>query len=259
MADNSIVPSGGLDRFEQFDPNGFFNGIVDAESAKQAVGKIKVLEDMLKAADQFGEYASKFCLLEAQMYVEIAEIEGAESKLGKAQRRIVDWIRSKTAEQLNEVIVECSDGIRIQLVMKHEIGDEDKAKRIENECKRISDVIVDEAIKNGKTRLNRGRFYEESRRVKLDSDMVDAYVESTRDRLLKSHVLGLGDGNGTYLTPPTCSREEIASIIGTRIRSISNDLVAIRQICVNAHFDIPREALKPIQHELTILNMEHAK
>lgn len=250
MADNSIVPSGGLDRFEQFDPNGFFNGIVDAESAKQAVSKIKVLEDMLKVADQFGEYASKFCLLEAQMYIEIAGVDGAEEQLTDSKRKLVNWIRSKTEDEMVEIIEEVSQGIRI-LQIKHR-EDRERRNDIKNnasiqEYKRISDEIVRQLNETGHTQLSNSVFIEKWCSVgRPDASTIHAYVESTRDKILSRKGRGLGDQQGTYMLVEKCERSQVAQIVQMRLESIVADLKTIKQICNETHFVVPNEGIQII-------------
>ena len=250
MADNGIVPSGNLANFDSFDPNGFFDGIIDAKTAKQAVGRIKVLEDMLKAADQFGEYASKFCLLEAQMYVEIAEIVGAEEQLTDSKRRLVEWIRDKTEDEIVEIIDECGKGTRI-IQIKHredrERSSNIKSNAINKEYKRISDEIVRRLNETGHTQLSKSVFIDEWRSVgNPDASTIRAYVKSTQDKILARNGRGLGDQQGTYMLVEKCERSQVAQIVQTRLESIVADLKTIKQICNETHFVVPKDGVQII-------------
>lgn len=249
-SETSIVPSGNLGIFNSFDPNGFLDGIVGAKSAKRAVDKIKVLEDMLKAADQFGEYASKFCLLEAQMYMQIAEVDGAEEQLTDSKRKLVDWIHSKTKEEMTEIIEEVNQGVRI-LQIKHR-EDRERLNNIKNnavnqEYKRISDEIVRQLNETGHTQLSKSVYIEKWHSIgSPDASTIHAYVESTRDKILKSKGRGLGDQQGTYMLVEKCERTDIARIVSTRLESINNDLLALKQICNESHFCVSEKGIETL-------------
>jgi len=247
---NGLVPIGQLDTYNNFDPNGYFGSIYDAESAKRAVGKVKVLEEYLKAADQYGEYAAKFCLLEAQMYIQIAQVEGSEDKLTEAKRRLVMWIRSKTDEEIAEILEEVGTGIRISKIERRERSEQfnNMKKHASNrEYQRISDEIVAQLDRDGCTKLSPFAFIEKWHSIgEPDSKTIKAYTEKTRDQLIKKGGRGLGDGKGTYMKPEKCDRKQVALIIKTRLESIVSDLKAIKQICDETHFVIPNEGISMI-------------
>lgn len=245
---NGLVPIGQLDTYNNFDPNGYFGSIYDAESAKRAVGKVKVLEEYLKAADQYGEYAAKFCLLEAQMYVQIAQVDGSEDQLTEAKRRLVRWIRSKTDEEMAEILEEVATGIRIMKIERRENDEQARQvqrKDIDSELKRISDQIVTDAEKNGITKLSPTVFHERWRMYGFhpNKDTIKGYVESTRDRLLNKNILGIGDGEGTYVNPVKCDRDTISQVVETRLESIYADISSLSKICRDAKFSIPEQGI----------------
>ena len=242
-----------LDSVENFDDlvlERLFADGVTPTSAKYAAGMLKSLEEQIKAADRWGEYASKFCVLEFQMWIKIAEVEGSEEKLNATQKDTVAWIRSKSKEELDELLEICREGRKIRTI----ILEERRANRSEivehnkdAEYKRISDKIVDNLDKFGFTTLTPSSFIENWRNTFAapDSKTVKAYIESTRDRLLKKNAYGLGD-SGTYMLIKKCSDKNIASIVETRIKSILADLHSLAEICQQTDFYVDDDDLSII-------------
>lgn len=249
-----IVKAGSLGEYNNFDPNGFFENIHDAESAKMAVGRVKALEDMLKAAEQYGEYASKFCLLEAQMYIQIAHVDGADAKLTEGQRSLVNWIRGKTEEELEQILGECADGTRLRVIKNRELRKEENGlteKIKEREYKRISEEIVKRAENHGITKLSPAVFYDEWKySSKPDGQIIKGEVERTRDKLLRKQILGLGDGDGTYIDPNKCKRDVVAQMVETRLESIYNDINSLAKLCMKTSFVIPESGLNALHESI---------
>lgn len=246
----SIEKVGGIDRFDDFIPNGFFDDVHDAESARVAVGKIRTLEEMLRAVDRFGECAVQFCVLEAQMYINISEIDGAEDKLTSAKKRLVRWIRSKSDTELDEVMSEVSQGVRIASIERRDNSAERHAQSqqsAEREYHRIQDKVVGQLLADGHTQLTPSVFVENWQAdAKPDIRTVRAYVESTRDKIIRKNGRGLGDGDGTYMLVDKCDRTQVAEIVKTRLESIVNDLKTIRSICTETGFVVPNRGIEII-------------
>ena len=260
VEETGISKTNGIDRFDDVDFNGFFDCVIDADSAKAAVDWFKEAEEDLKRRREYGRCAKKYCLLEAQMFVKISKIDGVDDVLRASEKRVVQWLRAKSDDEIDALVDKCGTGIRMSRLWDKECGKEHKRQQVNDECKRIQDVIVNEAVNRGKTRLNYGRFYEESRgRVRLPKDVVSAYTESTRDILLKKGMLGLGDGNGEYICPPRCTRDELARAILNRVHSILNDLRTLHKLCVNERFLLSAESIDELSSEFYMLTHDCAE
>lgn len=228
--------------------------IHDAKSAKQGVGDMNVLKSMLDAADEYGHYACQFCLLEAQMWVQIASLDDGTDMLSKAQTNLVEWIRTKSSEEIDDVLDECSGGTRILRIKNRDtyIPRRDKETA---EFNRISSKIESEILKDGRTRLSSGRFYEEwsiSGRPKPCD--IAAYKSRTKDRIITKYGgVGLGDGSGTYVVPSVCERSETAKAIKSRLESIVRDLKSIQSICKETRFAVPQSGIAVIRSLLSQL------
>lgn len=253
--DNGIVPTGMLGNFNNFTANGFFEEVVDADSAKKQVNNMERLRKLIEAAEQYGQYASQYCEQEFRLFLKIAEIEGAEEKLTKAKRDMVAWLREKSQPEIDELMMACKDGTRIHVLYNREMRGKIERYDVTRDCDRIAQEIEDEAVKTGRTTLTRATFYERSKHPeKLSGNVVSAYVEHTRDRLLKRKVLGLGDGNGTYVSPQKCERQEVAKMVKIRLESIVSDLKTIKQICSETGFIVPRSGVEVICELINSLN-----
>lgn len=252
--DNGIVPIGTLGVFEDFTANGFFDEVTDADSAKQQVNNMERLKKFMEAAEQYGQYASQFCEQEFRLFLKIAEIDGAEEKLPAAKRRMVEWLRAKSDDEKSEILEQCKDGQRLHVVFNRETRQKSFYDPLKD-CERISCDIVKEAMSTGRTTLTKATFYQRAvHPEKLDDSAIKAYVESTRDKLLKKKVLGLGDGNGTYVSPEKCDRTEVAAMVKTRLESIVADLKTIKQICVQTGFIVPSSGVRIICQLIESLN-----
>jgi len=245
MSKDSIVPisDGGISTALV---DKVISSVDDANSAKNASTFFSDLEDALKKRRQYATYAKEFCKYEAQMYVKIAQIPNAESRLKPTEKKIVAWLRTKSGDEIDALIDECATGIRLNKLWDKECREQIRQERVNSECKRISRLIIDEAKMTGRTQLNRGRFYEEARGVKLDKETVSAYTEKTKNRLLEMNVRGLNDGEGTYIAPPFCERDELAEIIQCRIKGIESDLRFIRTTCEKQNYHLSSGAFHNI-------------
>lgn len=235
---------------DQFDPTGFIDGIIDADSARDAVDSIDQLEDMLNAAKKFGEYASKFCLLECQVWIKISKTEGADKKLSKG-KKLVEWLRGKNDDELREIVDKCSCGTRIGVVRSREIG-RNRSERELTELKRISDKIFSEAEQCGVVRNPISRYYEEwSMQGKPDPRDVRTFQERTHQKLLSDGFLGLGDGSGEFLRVESCDRHDIEKIVANRLRRIMADVTNLCKICNDSGFRVRGDGIKNIKDTLT--------
>ena len=244
---NSIEPfDDPSEQFDMSDIKGLFDNPVDVDRAKRAVGRVLLIEDLLKMQEVFGERACWFCLLEASVFVRIATSpSGCEAKLSDGQRAIVQWLRTKTPDEIDEILHSCSQGVRIRLVKRRENAEKKSRYNSCDDCDGVVMKIVGEAEKTGRTTLTVERFYESAERpLSLNKDQVSAYVKLTKDALLSKGFLGVGDGEGTYVSPTKCSRSEVAGIVSTRLKSIVADLESIKKICTETHYLVPRQGVE---------------
>lgn len=225
--------------------------INDAESARDAVDSTEKLKKLLEVADQYGQYASQFCLMEVEMYIRISQIPNAEKKLKSSKKKLVEWLREKTPHGLDKVRTACSDGRRIHLVMNDELRkerDDAYEKCADKEYLRIQGVIVNELEQTGKTRLSPQRFIEKWQLERAPcANTVKAYIESTRDKLLHMDGRGIGDGEGTYVLPSKCDRKQIAAVVSVRLRSIAADLESLCRLCSENSFKVPPEGIEILE------------
>lgn len=233
--------------------------VVDASTARTAEVNMDKLKKMLDLADEYGNYASEYCTKEAELYIHIAGIIGAERELSSTRKRLVEWIRSKSNEELQSIIEECKSGCRIATVMNREIREDKKiaAGRAEiEEYKRISSQIIREYNDNGRTELTTMRFFDGwSLKSNPDVSAAKAFTEKTRDALLHRGGVGVADGNGTYINPDCCNRHEVAAAVETRLRSIHADLIALAEICERTRFSIPPSGVKLLEEQLERLRV----
>ncbi len=229
---------------DNFNPHGFFDGPVDAAEAKRAVSKLKAVEEMLKAQEEFGRQAVKFCLLEAQVFIKIAESDGAEEQLTEAKQRLVRWIRSKDEAELAQILGEVSTGVRISAIERRENKQPTERYDAATDCKRIQKAAIDELTRTGITTINRATFYEHSENpARLDKKTIAAFYNSSTNEALRKGAYGLGDGSGTYIMPRKLDRQTTAQVVKTRIESIVRDIKSLKQICDEAKFIIPQNGV----------------
>jgi hypothetical protein len=136
-------------------------------------------------------------------------------------------------------MAQCQEGVRITLIKKRELREDPDIKRL-REFNRIADGIRTELAEHGSTRLSSEAFYEQwGEHVKPRSRDVRAFVERTRDELLRNGAVGLGDGSGTYVVPEKCMRTDVAKAVQARLESIVNDLRSLSDICQRTGFAVP--------------------
>ena len=245
-----LVVAGGLT--ETFDPSGFFDGEVNAATAKRFVGKLKSLEELLKASEQYGKYAKDFALLEAQTFIKISECVDAESKLTPAKKRLVVWLRNKTSDEIDEILKEVSSGVRITYIEKRDnVSYSDRDARVNSEMKRIQNNVISNLESDGCTQLSRSTFYEQwSINGKPDKATVDAFTESTRDIILKKGGRGLGDDSGTYMFPHICDRDNTRKMVQNRINVILNNIKSLAGICKERDFFVSEDNLQILHNAI---------
>lgn len=230
------------------------SGIHDSRSAKQAVKDMDAIKSMLEAAEEYGRYASQYCMMEAQMWVKISKIDNGGELLTKSQKDLVSWLQTKTQAELVEIVKECSRGIRIREVKRRDTFVPRYEKELA-EYNRISAKIENEISEYGRTTLSSGRFYEEwSITGRPKPHDIAAFKSRTKDMLITKYGgVGLGDGSGTYIVPSVCNRQETAKAIESRLNSVVRDLKSILAICKETRFAVPRSGIVVITNLLSEL------
>lgn len=228
--------------------------VFDAKSAHSAVGNMAKIKKILEVAEQYGQYANRFCGKEAELYITIAGIDGAESELTKAQRELVAWIRSKSKDEITAILEECASGRRINNIRNSELRANSeilKSKNVESEYNRISSIILHEYSSMGRTTVSPQRFFEEwLLPTAPDKAAAKAYTEKTRDELIHRGGVGIADGVGTYVDPSTGNRKELAQAVSARLRSIYADMESLTSLCKHARFSIPSEGVYELKRLL---------
>lgn len=236
-----------LVRPEIADIESIIDGVIDADSAKTASGNMDKLKKLLEVADQYGEFASQYCLAEARLYIKIASIEGADEQLPRSKQDIIGWIRTKTQDELDEIMETVREGTRIGTIKNREIRtkiDAMRAKGIISEYKRISNEIIEEYKGVGSVNVSVARFYDKWTFPDApDRETAKAYADKTRNDVLSAGGVGIADGVGTYIDPSSANRQTISAAVGNRLESIYRDLCALASICEKANFSIPENGV----------------
>ena len=83
---------------------------VDKSVAKEALDNCRTISNMLKAAHKYKEQAEKFIRLEAQTYVDCANLRGRLPKGTKTEdRRIIEWLETMSGQEQLGVIDKCAE------------------------------------------------------------------------------------------------------------------------------------------------------
>lgn len=233
--------------------------IVDAESARETVDSVDKLKRMLDIAEQYGEYATRFCILEAEMYLKIKDIRGADSRLTPSKRRMVDWLRRMDDAELEKIMRnEVMWGTRLQAVFRRNEGAAGvDHKRAMDKLHRKSEEIIEDCRIYGIARLNADEFMKEfSNRTRPSPDYVRPFVEHTRDKLLKAGAVGLGDGDGTYILAGKCDKEQAIKAITCRLQCIMRDLESLVSLCKRLSSGIGEETASKLADTVEKLTHE---
>lgn len=243
-----------------------FDGLADAiktmqtlKEARKCIDDMDFLKDCLDHAKRFGEFASQFCVMEARMYLNIAQLSmtfDEADPLTKGQRNIVNWVREQDDEEVACLIAECESGQRITKLYRDHLACIRVMKK-QAECRDVSDRIIREAREQGKTTLTVSRFYDEfPANMKPQNSDIKAYTELTRDELLRIGAVGLGDGSGTYIIPSKDNRDEVMQAVMARLDSIAYDIRNLLRLCERAGLVFPITKLRKITNEISRLRTE---
>ena len=230
----------------------FIDSIKDAESADDALWQSRMMDDFLAKADACGEYASAFCLREAQILVKAASLP--DHLEVKRRQKTIAWIRTKSLDEVQAILDECATGVRIGVIKARETraaNEKAGADRQLVELKRISDKVVTELLETGHTTNSAERFYSEWRlKDAPDKQAVTAFREKTKCDLIARGAVGLGDGSGSYANPVQCDRNETMLYVENRLRSMHNDMVSLIKHCRAAKFAVAASATDVLRKDL---------
>ena len=212
-----------------------FKEIGNVADAEAVVKNMKSFEHALKAKDLFGRYASEFCVLEAEMWFTIAKKFSGRSflirGLSTSEKHLIEWISSLNAEDADNAMKMCAEGMRIMKVRDQFARGKNNRTR-ESEYERISLLIEKEARDSGITKLSRSRFRDEwSADVNQSSGMEKAYTERTRDKLLSYGLASIGDGSGVYMSPERANVKEKAAILSNLMQNVMKCIESIGKWC----------------------------
>lgn len=229
--------------------------ICDASTSKEATDNMDRLKKLLDLAEQYGDYAIQFCIAEARVYIRISEISDGEAELTKSKKSLIDWIRNKTADEMDEILAEVASGVRIVTIKNRETraaDEEEQRSSVVNEYHRIAASIVDSYETSGRTNITPSEFYDRwtLAAVPVDRATAKAYTEKTRDVILRRGGVGIADGMGTYVNPESSDRDEIASAVAERLTSIYRDMRALVEVCERANFSIPQKGLLMLREQM---------
>ena len=226
--------------------------IESAEEARGVIDGMVTLEHRLSEARLLKTYICEFCRIEATMWMQIAtadiRLDGCD--FTRKELNLVEWLRGKSADGLLKVFAQCARGHRI-IDVKNDEGTRRNDHDRTEEYVRISDLIVSEGVESGVTTLNNERFFREWRAPgKPDHRAVSAHRELTKNKLLVSGCIGLGDGHGTYVSLTTGDREQKAQAVATRIQSILHDMDSLREICEESGIVVPESSIAQLHEKV---------
>lgn len=218
-------------------------GIVDAETAHDAIDTMDKLKNMLNLADQYEKYAIQYLVAECKMWFAIVDAWEAAPKgdssaaffdgLKQRQQKLIFWIQTFDEAQREFVLNECMRGKSIESQRQQKVAC-DNLERAAQDYEDASSEIVRRCLQTGRTTCSIEGFLEDWRgRVSktFNGKVAKACVEKARDELLRAGAVGLGDGKGTYVMASSMTMGEAQSAILTRVKAIKADLGALRKLC----------------------------
>lgn len=231
--------------------------VVDAPTAEGAMDDIEFAKVLIERANAAGEVACVLLVKEAELLRKVASMSCWEQV--DKRRDMLKWVHGKSDEAWEKIVERCSQGTSISRIKAEETRAENEVRKLDRhleEHKRISGEIRKEFEETGKTRLS---VEEYDRRWTLkempDIEARRAFIEKTKNDLINAGAVGLGDGTGRYTNPLTADRDETKAFVENRLRSLANDVHALKQECVKARYVVPAAATQPIRDALDLLEV----
>lgn len=232
------------------------SSIRDVPTAKEAIDDKDFLESALKRAHQYAEYAKEFCIAECQMYVKIASVVKTLGRKG-TDELIVQWLRSKTDDQIALIAEECSRGVRIAEVRRQEMACARFVKRDKAYETTINKMLTD-YVQDGRTEISMERFYRDyDGGGKIDNKKAAAWLDRARIEVRQHGAVAIGDRKGTYVNanPSSIDQiEEIRDAVQLRLESIASDIRSVEKICDSSGIRPNSEAIDDILKALKDLS-----
>jgi len=211
-------------------------GIKTDRDAKDVIGKMQIIRDLLKQADEYNAIARDFCAAECEIYIAIAK-NGLTDELSASNKAVVGWLIEVGDEGQAEILRQCQEGVTVRWVYNHRDRSKDiKGQELCSILPKISDDCVQKLSEHGRVDLNDYYMrkhvwhvpgddedaFEECKYTKEYEFIVDAAKDRTKDKLLKAGAVGIGDG--VYIDPNKYPDEVYKSVL-IRAKSIYADLV----------------------------------
>lgn len=230
--------------------------IKDVPTANEAIDDKDFLESALRRAHQYAEYAKEFCVAECQMYVKIASVVKTLNRKG-TDELIVQWLRSKTDNEIALVAEECSRGIRIAEVRRQEMAIARFAKKDKAYETTINKMLT-EYVQDGRTEISMERFYRDyDGGGKIDNKKAAAWLDRARIEVRQHGAVAIGDRKGTYVNanPSSINQiEEIRDAVQLRLEGIASDIRSVEKICESSGIRPNSDALDDIRKALKDLS-----
>ena len=227
----------------------FVDGFPSAENAKQCFDDVNKLRSVLELQNQLDEHKAQVNTLECQMWIMISLLDDKElvGIFSASQRDKARWLRKKTDSEKREILAECSTGTSLSQIKARETRAANK-ERAASEYNRVNEVFLSEIDSEGRTNVNVSRYLALFNRSKVTPDpkQVDANVNSVRGKLLRRGASAIGNEEGDYALPGVCNREEIASMVSNKLRSMYADAVSIASLCKESGYGAPQAGITKI-------------
>ena len=205
-------------------------GATSPQDASDAVKKVSQLEKLLKAAGQYGEYASKYIALEARTYIDVAKVIGSVSELSgvhSKKRDLIEWLHDMSPSAMEDVFNECVEhGVRISAVFNNyvkTVSDSRKNKRVIEKSREL----LGEYLATDKVVVSLDSLYD------VEPEIKDAVSNRVRTKLIQHGAVCIG--GSTYINPESdIARSELEKAMRIRAKSILADIRALCELPVRA-------------------------
>lgn len=249
MTNNEIVPvaldvgdDGPIAEFYAIVQRVFDGDIPDGEAARKCINDVSRLKSALEAMGVLEEHIREYCLLDCKMWLVFSTLDDSDLRrhLTKGQIEKVKWLRSKTQDEVSDIIEECANGTMLSRIKARDTRIANKA-RVEDEYNRINDEFLKEMEETNRTQVNTARYLRMwSIPVKPDMRQVASNVNHCRNLLInRDGVHGLGDDEGSYANTNELTRDEVAQIVSNKMRHIRDCAKELVGFCKEKGFGIP--------------------
>lgn len=263
---------------------GSFARMETSDDVRKCIDDMSLLQEMLKHEREYARLATEYLVLEAKMWMSIVDhwhaacdahkaarsqdncspgemrVEydgqnGAEflSSLTRKEHSIFNYVREMDDAQRQEMVGKCAAGVSVNQQRLSAMASENIADEVER-YRQISKKIVDDYTAKGTTVCSVEEFNRQwAYRKPMKLDTAKAYVESTRDRLLRSGAVGIGDGAGTYIDPKNTDNEKIREAVRTRVFSLISDVKKLHALCDEVGYKPENDLVSYLRREILSL------